>query len=117
MRSPQTFMNAQTQRARELVLQFGWNATAYQIINPGIVLWFSSEGEAVVGYVRKHGVLVAAGAPVCAEEKLPQVVEEWESFAARNGKCVCYFGAAGRIKDLLSDRPEYSTVVLGAQPM
>jgi len=29
-------------RARELICQFGWNATAYQILNPGIDLWFSS---------------------------------------------------------------------------
>lgn len=68
----------ETQRARELVLQFGWNATAYQIINPGIALWFSASGDAVVGYVRKHGVLVVAGAPVCAEIRLQ---EPW-----RNGK-------------------------------
>lgn len=105
-----------TQRARELVLQFGWNATAYQIINPGIALWFSESSEAVIGYVRKKGVLVVAGAPVCAEERLPEVVAEWENFAAKNGNRVCYFGAAGRVKDLLSAQREYSTVVLGAQP-
>lgn len=104
------------QRVRDLVLQYGWNATAYQLVNPGIAHWFSSRGDAVIGYVRKHRVLVAAGAPVCAEDRLPAVVEEFEKFAANRGECVCYFGAAGRIKDLLDERPGYSTVVLGAQP-
>jgi len=29
----------------------GWNATAYQIVNPGMSLWFSANGDAVAGYV------------------------------------------------------------------
>ncbi|MBK5186768.1 MAG: hypothetical protein JJD97_00910, partial [Gemmatimonadaceae bacterium] len=51
-------------RARELVLRYGWNATAYQILNPGFALWFSGAGDAVIGYVRRSGVHVVAGAPV-----------------------------------------------------
>ena len=53
-------------RARELVLRFGWNAMAYQILNPGMRLWFSADGEGVAGYVRAGGYRVVAGAPVCA---------------------------------------------------
>jgi len=30
----------QLRRARKLVLEYGWNATAYQILNPGLKLWF-----------------------------------------------------------------------------
>ena len=37
------------EHARRLVLAHGWNATAYQIINPGIDHWFSSRGDAVIG--------------------------------------------------------------------
>ena len=36
---------------RRLVLEHGWNATAYQILNPGIAHWFAREGDAVIGYV------------------------------------------------------------------
>jgi phosphatidylglycerol lysyltransferase len=104
-------------RARDLVLAHGWNATAYQIVNPGMAHWFSARGDAVVGYVCKHGVRVVAGSPVCAEERLAEVVAEWEADTTACGLKVCYFGAAGRIKELLSPQPEYSTVVLGAQPV
>jgi phosphatidylglycerol lysyltransferase len=98
-------------------MQFGWNATAYQLVNPGMSHWFSGRGDAVVGYVCKNGVRVVAGAPVCSEDRLPEVVQEWESSATSCGHKVCYFGAAGRITELLGDKPEYSTVVLGAQPV
>ncbi|HEY3782230.1 MAG TPA: DUF2156 domain-containing protein [Fimbriimonadaceae bacterium] len=105
---------ATTQR---LVMRFGWNATSYQIVNPKIRHWFSRDGDAVVGYVKKNGVRVVAGAPICAEEKLEQVIEEWEKDCERAGDKVCYFGAAGRVESFLRKKKGYSAVVLGAQPV
>src|SRR5687767_12141385 len=102
------------ERVRQLVLQHGWNATTYQLLNPGIRHWFSAAGDAVVGYVAQRKVWVVAGGPVCAPQRLNDVVRSFESAAARHGKRVCYFGAAGRLKSLLENNPEYSTVVLGA---
>jgi hypothetical protein len=39
------------EKARQLILEFGWNSTSYQILNPGIKHWFAAAGDAVVGYV------------------------------------------------------------------
>lgn len=107
----------QCERARQLVMRYGWNATVYQILNPGMTLWFSQAGDAVVGYVPYRRVRVVAGAPVCKEARLAEVINEFENAAARRGRRVCYFGAAGRINALLDDNPAYSSVVLGAQPV
>ena len=71
-------MQADVGRARELVLAHGWNATAYQIVNPGIAHWFSARGDAVVGYMRSARTRVVAGAPVCEEPRLREVVDEFE---------------------------------------
>jgi phosphatidylglycerol lysyltransferase len=103
-------------QARGLVLRYGWNATAYQIINPGIELWFSSICEAVVGFVRAHNTLVVAGAPICARERLADVATEFEQAAWRDGKRVCYFGAEARLESLYRGAATHSTVLLGAQP-
>jgi len=105
------------ERVRKLVLQHGWNATAYQLLNPGMRHWFSAEGDAVIGYVVQRYAWVVAGGPVCAPERLGDVLQSFEHTAARHGKRVCYFGAAGRMKTLLEANPNYSTVVLGAQPV
>lgn len=102
--------------ARALVLEHGWNATAYQILNPGIDLWFSSRGDAVVGFVERHGVRVVAGAPVCAAGRLAQVAAEYEADAARAGRRVCYFGAGHRLEGLFQGSADHPGVVLGAQP-
>ncbi len=102
-------------RVRALVQCYGWNATAYQIVNPGISHWFSHDGEAVVGHVTRHGVRVAAGAPVCVESRLPAVAREFEEDARRCGERVCYFGAERRLLDVTA-RTGHAAVLLGAQP-
>jgi len=113
-RDEKTKLNAV--RARELVLEHGWNATAFQIVNPGFEHWFSAKGDAVVGFVRASGACVVAGAPVCAAERLDDVVEEWEAWCRLRHARTCYFGAAGRLHQRMTNRNGYSTIVLGAQP-
>lgn len=104
-------------RARELVMRHGWNATAYQILNPGFRLWFSAAGDAVAGYVTRNRVRVVGGAPVCALERLAAVAAELEAEAARAGERVCYFGAGERLEQAVRNSPEHSMVLLGAQPV
>ena len=105
------------ERARELVLRHGWNATAYQILNPGISLWFPEANDAVVGYSTRAGVRVVAGAPVCLATRLLAVAHEFEREAAAAGERVCYFGAGTRLESALRTGPRRSTVLLGAQPV
>lgn len=109
-------MTRDVARARELVLAHGWNATAYQILNPGIAHWFSHAGDAVAGYVEQAGTWIVAGAPVCAEERLLAVVTELGAAAADAHRRVCYFGAGERLERLLIPTGRWSAASLGAQP-
>lgn len=102
--------------ARELVLEYGWNATAYQIVNPGISHWFAERGDGVIGFVERGLTSVVAGAPVCPPNRLDAVVAEFEQAMARQGRRVCYFGAEERLEGLLRGRRTHSAVLLGAQP-
>jgi phosphatidylglycerol lysyltransferase len=104
-------------QARELVMAYGWNATAYQILNPGISHWFNYDGTAVVGYLRRGDYLLAAGAPVCAPEQLREVTREFEEFADEQNYRVCYVCAGDRLRDSFSHSTEHSAVALGAQPV
>ena len=104
------------EHARELVLRWGWNPAAYQILNPGMRLWFARAEDAVVGFVRHARTWVVAGAPVCPVERLPAVVEELHDDARRQGDHVLYFGAGTRLEQLLDD-PAHHLLQLGAQPV
>ncbi|MGZ8376939.1 MAG: phosphatidylglycerol lysyltransferase domain-containing protein [Gemmatirosa sp.] len=102
--------------ARALVLRHGWNAVAYQILNPGMRLWFSDASDAVAGHQSYAGVRVVAGAPVCALERLPGAAAELEADARAHGERVVFFGAGTRLERILGERGDHSVVRLGAQP-
>jgi len=102
---------------RRLVLKYGWNSTSYQIINRGIRHWFARANDAVVGFVSCVGVRVVAGAPVCGEERLAEVSAEFELDAAEKKERVCYFAAEEKLELLYRNSPNYSRILLGAQPV
>lgn len=104
-------------RVRDLVLAYGWNSTSYQIINPGINYWFAAGGDSVIGFVRSAGVRMVAGAPVCAENRLREVVAEFESDAARADERVCYLAAESRLESIYAERATYTKILLGAHPV
>lgn len=99
---------------RDLIQQFGWNSTCFQILNPGMSRWVSRARDAAVGFVLSRGMRIVAGAPVCAEDRLADVVREFERASATP---VCYFGAESRLRSLLREDASYALVSLGAQPV
>lgn len=103
--------------ARDLVMTYGWNTTAYQILNPGLQHWYAPNEPAVVGYTRRQKVLLVAGAPVCAAEVLGSVAAAFEEFARDQGCRVCYVCAAERMREVAAESGEHSTIVIGAQPV
>lgn len=97
-------------------MHYGWNATSYQIVNPGIRHWFARDKPAVIGFTSYSGVRVVAGAPVCSIDSLSDVVKDFESDARASGERVCYFGGEARLEQALLESPSHSRVLLGAQP-
>jgi lysylphosphatidylglycerol synthetase-like protein (DUF2156 family) len=103
--------------AREIVMRLGWNAIAYQILNPGMQLWFTAQGDAVAGYARFGRTRVVAGAPVCAAERLEGAMMELEEEAHTRGERVLYFGAGERLERVVEQRGGRAVVAIGAQPV
>lgn len=104
-------------RTREIILNYGWNSTSYQIINPGIGRWFSRLNDSVVGFSSCNKRRIVAGAPVCLKERLPEVAAEFEKDSAQNGERVCYFCAEARLESVYADSSDHAKVLLGAQPV
>lgn len=104
-------------KARELVLRYGWHATVYQILNKGISHWHAPGEDAVVGYVRRHRLVIAAGAPVCPESSLGGVTAGFENWARETGRRVCYFAAEARLRGMFADSPDHAVIAIGAQPV
>jgi phosphatidylglycerol lysyltransferase len=97
-------------------MRHGRHATAYQIINPGLSLWFSKLGDAVSGYVDHGSYRVTAAAPVCEDGLTVARANEFEQDARRQGLRLCCFGVEDWFVGRWALRPGYSVVLLGAQP-
>jgi phosphatidylglycerol lysyltransferase len=105
------------EQVRDLILHFGWNSTCYQLLNPGFEYWISQNGDAVAGYVEYVGTRIVGGSPVCAFERLPDVVDEFEKDSAVLGLRVCYFASEARLESVIAKRTGYAITQLGAQPV
>jgi phosphatidylglycerol lysyltransferase len=103
--------------ARDLVITYGWNTTAYQILNPGLQHWYAPNEPAVVAYMRRRNVLLMGGAPVCAADALGSVAAAFEQFARDRCCRVCYVCAAERMCEVAAESHEHATIVVGAQPV
>jgi phosphatidylglycerol lysyltransferase len=104
-------------RARRLVLQYGRNATCWQILHPEWSRWFAPAGDGVVGFVTSRRVRVVAGEPVCSTENLAPICKAFEQDAARTGERVCYLAAERPLVDRLERHGRHVTVPIGAQPV
>ena len=103
--------------ARELVMAYGSNATAYQILNPGIEHWLAPEIPAVVGYTKQRKMLLVAGGPVCPPDTLAAVVESFEAHGRERGYGVCYVCGDQTLRQSLARSPAHSAIAIGAQPV
>lgn len=104
-------------RARKIILEYGWNSTAYQILNPGIRRWFGQDAESVVGFSLNSRVRVVVGAPVCPPENLPVILSEFEDEAKQRKESVCYLAAESRLEAVCAGKSAYTKILLGAQPV
>jgi phosphatidylglycerol lysyltransferase len=92
-----------TARARALTLlkRHGWNATSFQILEPGFRYWFAPAGpggaEACVGYVDTGAAWIAAGAPVADDASLARAAEGFVAAARAAGRRAAFFATEERL--------------------
>ncbi len=108
-------MEPDEERALALALlrRYGWNATSFQILEPGFSYWFDEGGDACVAYVDTGAAWVAAGAPIASDEALPRVVERFLALAAKAGRRVTFFAVEDRFRRAV----ELHTMQVGEQPV
>jgi len=82
-------------RVRALVRAHGWNSTSFQVLEPGFRYFFDGD-DAVVAYVETKRAWIAAGAPLCAEENLAAVSDNFVAAACAAGRRACFFSTEER---------------------
>ncbi|ATB29085.1 DUF2156 domain-containing protein [Melittangium boletus] len=99
-------------RVLELLKRHGWNATSFQVVEPGYLYWFDGD-DACVAYVDTGWAWVTAGAPIAPVERLAEVTARFQARAAEEGRRVCFFAVEQRLLQAVPLR----ALTIGEQPV
>ncbi|HVV16403.1 MAG TPA: DUF2156 domain-containing protein [Polyangia bacterium] len=102
-------------RALALLRRHGWNATSFQILEPGFRYWFDGgpANEACVAYIDTRRAWVAAGAPIAPPEAVAVVAQRFVTAAAARGRRACFFGTEERF----TVGTPFAAMRIGEQPV
>lgn len=116
MAAPPSPPSPQDQDPRTSVLallkQYGWNATSFQILEPGY-RYFFREPDACVAYVDTGSAWVAAGAPIAPEGELRSVADAFIAAARKAGRRACFFATEPRF----TEAAPLTSLCIGEQPV
>src|SRR4029079_18617482 len=101
-------------RARVLALirLFGWNATSFQVLEPGF-RYFFADGAACVAFVDTGRAWVAAGAPLAGEAHCGEVTAAFLRAARAANRRACFFAT----EDRFTRRVALRSLLIGEQPV
>jgi phosphatidylglycerol lysyltransferase len=105
-------LHTEHSRVLALLKRHGWNATSFQVLEPGYSYWFDGE-DACVAYVDTGKAWVVAGAPIAPAERLAEVAERFEAYAAASGRRLCFFATERRMLEAAPLR----SLSIGEQPV
>ena len=103
---------SEPERVLELVRRYGWNATSFQVLEPGY-RYFFVEPDACVAFVDTGGAWVAAGAPLAREDRLADVTAAFLAAARATGRRACLFATESRF----ASRVPLRALLVGEQPV
>lgn len=84
------------QRAREIVLRYGQNASSYLTLEDDKLLYFSKCATGVVPYGVVGSTVIVNGDPICAPEDFSAVLAEWKDFCQKSNHKVVFLSITGQ---------------------
>lgn len=98
-------------RVLALLARHGWNATSFQVLEPGFDYFWAGD-EACVAYVDTGSAWVAAGAPLSEPTQFSAVMDRFRAAARARGRRVCCFATEARFHDHV----DWPALRVGDQP-
>lgn len=112
-RMTESALNPERAQVLRLVERHGWNATAFQTLEPGYSYAFY--GSSCVAYVDTGAAWVVAGAPLADLADLSSVAMRFAADARSAGKRCCFFGVEERFREATG--AAFRSFCVGEQPV
>jgi phosphatidylglycerol lysyltransferase len=104
-------LDPERRRVLAVLRRHGWNATSFQVLEPGFQYWFADD-DACVAYVDTGRAWVAAGAPLTVRPRLREVAEAFHRTALESRRRLAFFAVEQRVVDAL----HWRSLNIGEQP-
>ncbi len=104
-------LDAERRQVLAVLRRHGWNATSFQVLEPGFRYWFA-DADACVAYVDTGRAWVAAGSPLTTPERIGEVAEHFRRDASAAGRRLALFGVEQRMVEAVS----WPSLLIGEQP-
>ncbi len=104
------------QHLKKLLTLYGRNVHSFQVLEPGLEVWFSSDGEGAVAYLDAGGYRVALGAPLGPDARRLDLSLEFDREARREGRKAVFFGVSERYWQALSESG-FDALKVAEQPL
>src|SRR5262252_324597 len=104
-------LEPERRRVLAVLRRHGWNATSFQVLEPGLQYWFADE-DACVAYVDTGRAWVAAGAPLTDPARLREVAEAFHRRALEARRRLAFFAVEQRVVRAL----DWRSLNIGEQP-
>ena len=91
-------LDADRERAREILQRHGITTLAYMTTWHGNSYWFAADGESYVAYRVEGGVAITTGDPVGPAEQLERTVDEFVDYCSDHGWTPCLYSTTQATK-------------------
>jgi phosphatidylglycerol lysyltransferase len=95
-----------------LLARHGWNATSFQVLEPGFLYWWDGD-DACVAYVDTGTAWVTAGAPLAEPARFVTVMTGFRAAASANRRRVRCFATEARFHETVA----WPALLIGEQPI
>lgn len=102
--------------AEEILGNFGYETVCYQTLQRGMKIWFSKRHTGMLGYVESGRHWITAGGPIGSTGLVAEIAEEFECYARKQHRRVCYLCAEEHTTNPLTSRGR-GKLIIGAIPI
>ncbi len=104
-------LSPERRRVLTVLHRHGWNATSFQVLEPGFRYWFADD-DSCVAYVDTGRAWVAAGAPLCDAGRFADVAGRFADHARSSGRRASFFAVEERFIAAIP----WPNLLVGEQP-
>lgn len=104
-------LSSQQERVLAELKAHGYNATSFQVLEPGFSYWFDDSG--CVAYVDTGRAWVAAGAPIAPPAQIAACAQGFVAEARAAGRRACFFA----VEERFLERVDFASGLIGEQPV